>query len=652
MTGGENNNIKRKRSLIKRVALVAGVITAGLFLRAFVDGRRDDGNADDAVSIQASVKQASLEARQIGEKWRDDQTTDNAYAYADALMRAGMYETLLDETKTSALLSFERDAQMRYRAEALLRLHRFAAARDEIGEREGDPFAALVRARAIYALSANRDDVMNDLSQALRASQLTSAAWLLRARVELDDNELEAAQAAARRARDTGAAPATVQAVTIEAEIRGGDLESAAAALAARERRSHKRGRGLALDADIETARLAAMAAARAGDFEEASRLFDASLAAHTVNSRDPLLAAYLKWGSGDIAQALAGVRKYRGHATDDWVGLDMEAGLLRALDRGPAAAELVEKLARVNPDLAWLRRIRILSAAGDLDAVFAQYGMIERNADITGAGAFLTGLDPDAPAEIAEINHIEADRLSFAAQRANAGPAQLGKLAVAHLAFHTDPIDEALAGAAFADAGQYEQARAAFESARKAAPAFYAPAARTALIEVSAGAPDRAVAVLQNFLAANPNRDEARLMLAEIHAGDGDHCAVVKALSLASPAQVYGDDDAAMLAIKSARRCSRRDVDETLGAARVLIDGTARFARMAELADEDALAAQTWRDVLAGAPADRSAQDGYLRSMEKLNLRMQALAVLAEIARRPADGPQLTPPAGEVSDH
>ncbi|MEZ5895107.1 MAG: hypothetical protein R3C51_01785 [Parvularculaceae bacterium] len=637
--------------MTKRIALVAAVITAGLVLRAFVDGRRDDGNADDEVSIQASVKQASLEARQLGEKWRDDQATDTAYAYADALMRAGMYETFLDETKTSALLSFDPDAQKRYRAEALLRLRRFAAARDEIGGREGDPFAALVRARAIYALSANRDRVMADLSQALRASQLTSAAWLLRARVELDDNEFEAAQAAARRARDTGAAPATIQAVTIEAEIRGGDLESAAASLAARERRSHKKGRGLALDVDIETARLAAMAAARAGDFEEASRLFDASLAAHTVNSRDPLLAAIFKWGSGDIAQALAGVRKYRDHAPDDWVGLDIEAGLLRALDRQRDAAELVEKLTRVNPDLARLRRVRTLAAAGDLDAVFAQYDMIEREVQITGAAAFLMGPNPGAPAELAEINHIEADRFTFATQRATAGPSQLGRLAVAHLAFHSDPIDQALAGAAFADAGQFDQARAAFESARKAAPAFFAPAARTAQLEVTDGAPNRAVAVLQDFLSANPDRDEARLMLAEIQAGRGDHCAAVRALSSAKPALVYGEDDAALLAIKSARRCSRRDVDETLDAARTLIDGTARFARMAELAGEDALAAQTWRDVLAGAPADRSAQDGYLRSMEKLNLRMQALAVLAEIARRSADEPQFSPPAGDVSD-
>ncbi|MGE0408141.1 MAG: hypothetical protein AB7P23_02635 [Amphiplicatus sp.] len=139
-----------------------------------------------------------------------------AFAAAPISVAAGMYFLSGREVDTAALPEFH--------------LTLDDASNDGRTER-GDRIYLLYAAQAAYR-SGDLDAAKERLAEALRAGDRLADAWSLRARMALDENDVETAKAAIMRAREAGAAPRSVFLLEAEALMRSGAAALARATLA------------------------------------------------------------------------------------------------------------------------------------------------------------------------------------------------------------------------------------------------------------------------------------------------------------------------------------------------------------------------------------------------------------------------------------
>lgn len=606
----------------KRTAYFGVIGGAALLAAAFAVVRfAGDNRLETAGAQQVSA----AEARAIGARWRAEKTDELGAAYAQALIGAGLYDELLTEIAERGLFANDETSSSIFRAEASLRQGRFDEAMSAAGAGE-NPYLAYARARASYALTGDGGGVTKDVSTALRGPQaLAGEAWLFRARVALDVNEFNGAEAAARRALEAGAAPARVELIGIEKAVRAGDLRTAAEKLEARSRRL----RGVV---DPEDFRLAAMIKLRAGEAGGAVRLIDRQRGAATEYARARLVAALAKRLVGDDAQAWTLVSSHLASAPKDWAGLDLAAAIARDLGRNEDADRLLVRLAKERPALAVVRKVQAGEASPD--AIFEKLIAIEGDFSTKGAasallgpGVSIRGIEEARSGEFAIIDLASA--ISANDQRRM----RTGALSI--LKGKSSPLALALAGSAFIALDDAANARRSLTLSSEAAPDFLAPVLLRADLHVREGAYADAAALLREFLTRHESDDRARLALAKIEAGSGDAGLASASFAAMPPKEVFALEETAVLYGQAAKAAGGEALAAMLKSARANAPSARILGSALAAAGDDPGAAEALKKAVIAEPGDDELARRYFEIMTALGRAGEAQSLVDEIGRR-----------------
>lgn len=608
------------RKALSRWALIAAA--AALAAAALVFARLGERGMSHAETEIVSV----AEARAIGARWRKNPNAELARDYAEALVRAGLYDDLLREIIERGLFSEDNASASLFRAEANLRRGRFDDALSAISGADENPYLSYVRARAVYALTADAGAAADDLARALRGPKALAAdAWLFRARLALDANDLETAEAAARRAVEAGGSTERAEKVAIEKSIRLGDLGAAAGALEAREKRL--RGR-----TDADDHRLAAMIKLRAGDARAAVRLIDL---ARAENGPGRLIAALAKWQAGDDAQGWSLVSAELAAAPQNWMALDLAAAIARDNARAEDASRLLARLEEVRPQLAFVRRSRIDVASPD--EVFDE--LLKIGEDISGGGVSSALLGPGAKTAMIEEPDTEERTLIRLAAAINRKDARGMRAGAAALPYDGgSPIGLALAGIASLELGEEETATQLLARSCAASPDFLEPLKRLAAIHAGKGDYAEAAALLREYLTRHEENAIARLELAAVEVLMGDSQGAVRSFSALPPALVFADEEISARYGAAAKAAGGEALADMLRAARANAASARILAAALVAAGDDEGAAAALRKALIASPADDGLAAIYLDAMTRLGRTGEAQSLLGQIARRAPD--------------
>ncbi|MEK7264611.1 MAG: hypothetical protein AAB227_00805, partial [Pseudomonadota bacterium] len=555
--------------------------------------------------------------------------------YAQALIGAGLYDELLTEITKRGLFAGDDLSSSLFRAEASFRQGRFDEAILAANAKD-NPYLAFARARAVYAMTADRSAVSADLATALRGPKaLAGEAWLFRARLALDANDFDSADAAALRAAEAGIGPSRTEFVAIEKSVRTGDLETAARMLAARE----KRRRGAV---DPEDYRLAAMIRLRTGDAAAAVRLIDRARGADG-NERTRLVAALAKHLAGDKAQAWSLATSTLSAAPKDWAALDLAAAIARDMGRKDDADALLTRLASLRPALATIRKSREGSVTPD--AAFEALTAAEGDLSAVGVAAFLLG--PGLDLRGVEEARDDERALADAADAIRTGEApRLRASAARMLKDPSSPVGLALAGVAFTRLGDTHKAVRALTLSAAAAPDFLAPV----LLQANLLSGDDAAALLREVLMRHADNSRARLALATLEAKGGDMLAAAEDYATLPPEMVFSDEQSSALYGAAAKNAGGEALKAMLHAARVSA-ATPRLQGIALAAagDAEGAAAALRRAVLA-SPEDADTVRRYVEAITALGRDEEAASLILEIGRRrEAGSSRLDRPAGDA---
>lgn len=606
----------------KRAAFLGVLAGAAVIAAAAVAVARFSGGAvpETAGGQLVSVAQA----RALGARWRAEKSEELGRQYAQALIGAGLYDEVLAEIERG-LFGSDNDAARIFRAEASLRQGRFdeamAAARS--GE---NPYFGYARARAAYALTGDRDAVFADLASALRGpKELASEAWLFRARLALDANDFDGAEAASRRALEAGAAASRVELIGIEKSVRAGDLEAAAGKLDARSERRRS-------IADPEDYRLAVMIKLRAGEARAAVRLADRMRTGAVDSGRARLVAALAKHLAGDDAQAWSLVSAHLAAAPKDWTALDLAAAIARAVGRNDDAARLLARLEKERPALAVLRTTRINAAV--LDASFEALTGPNGNCSAEGAATMLLG----PGVAIHGLEEARGDELAIAniaAAISSGDERRMKSQALAVLKDKSSPLGLALAGLAFRKLDDMGNASQSLTLSSEMAPDFLAPVLLHSELLAQGGAYKEAAMRLNSFLSRHGDDPRARLALARVEARGGDPVAASRSFALVPPALVFAEEETAALYGAAAKAAGGEARAEMQKAARANAPSSRILGVALATAGDDAGAAAALRNAVIAAPEDEGLARRYLEIMTMLGRAEEARSLLGEIERR-----------------
>lgn len=547
-----------------------------------------------------------------------------------ALLGAGEYHealAVLRDGLPEDALAWETDY---LRVEALLRLRRFgeaSALAGNIGEEGRSGAALLLLARAAYG-AGRREEALAYVGDALReGGPSLGGAWLFRARLALDVNDLAAANAAVERARESGAPARELSADGIEALIRRGAFEDAAAAIAG----LHARGGRRARRDDPLSEYLSAMLDAARGDYVSATRRLRASERWVGGIANGPLLLAMAHDGAGDVAQA---DRRFA-------VMIDVEpanvAAVIAAGERLISANRLEEAGAVADrsqaPVAAAYLRLAAALAAADHDTA------------LEAAKAFVDAPFPPSPTETILGPHAATPRLSrdrYLGARALAGGVRVLFTGDARQAARTArqldqpaaaPAMLTLIGELYLAAGDDTKAAAAFDRALSAAPGSSKALVGRVRAAVRAGDIAAAETLLRQRIAAEPERVDARSMLARVLVGEGR---ATEAIEVLTPAE---DSIAASASGAAAFAAALEDAGEgarLAGFARRFSDlhpGDPAAAALFERAGLYEAAAVAARAALLAAPEQPERVAAYRSAMRQIGRGEAAEAFVAALA-------------------
>lgn len=601
--------------LILAAALGAG----GAFL-----GLREPAGSNSVVAKAPSA----AAARALGARWRAEKSGALGRDYAQALIAAGLYDELLTEISARGLFAADADAAALYRTEATLRQGRFAEAFAAAGAEGANPYLSYARARAAYALTADPKAAADDLARALRGPvALAADAWLFRARLALDENDLDAAEAAARRAIESGGDKWRADAVFVERAIRNNEIAKAAERL--KQRAKRRRG---ALAADDY--RLAAMIALRNGDARTGAGLMDEARRAGGDGDHARLLAALAKWRAGDSAQAASLIDEQLAVAPTDWMALDLGAAIAKSSGRAAESKSLLRRLQKERAALAFYRSNDRSAGGAAFDGVYEALRRVDD--DLSGGGviAALLGAGAAAPETLREPDD-EAREITALALALNANDTRKMRLAANTLAARPSAIAQTLVGAAFVKFDDEDRADRALTAASAAAPHFFAPVSLRAAALMDRGDDAAAGAVLRSFLQDNGNDARALMQLAAIDAKSGNAAGAVVSFAKVPPSVLFADGEAAALYAAAARAAGPLALKAMLAAARDGATSAKTLGRVSLAAGDDVGAASALRRALIGDPGDADLPLLYLEAMTRLGRVEEAHSLLAEIVRQ-----------------
>ncbi len=619
-----------RKSTIRRWAIGLAVPAAFGAAIAFV-ALTDAGDLNNEAAYAAL---SAGEARALGARWRMSRDAAQGVQYAQALLAAGLYDELLTAISERGLFRNDAAAAQLFRAEATLRQGRFdetiAASGD--GSAFDNPYLSFARARAAYGLTSDADDADADLARALRGPvALTKEAWLFRARLALDANDLETAEAAARRAIEAGADARAAEAVGIERLIRENALDRAAALLSARGKSGRRAAGGLLRD----DARLGAMIALRSGDARAAVRFSDEGRLAASTQTNDRLLAALAKWRNGDLAQAYSLVSGVLASSPDNWMAIDLGAAIARDVGREDDAASLIARLAQRKPALALFRAESDGAPAEDIDGAFRRVSSLKDDLSSGGVAAALLGGDGELPASLTEPG-VGPRRIAALAKAISDEDARaMRKGAEEIVAEQAGAIALTLAGEAFRRVGDFDRADDAFGRASAGAPNFFRPVVARSRLFADQGNRPAAIGLLREFLAENPASDEARLAMAILETEGGAARAAAASFAAVAPHIVFANEESARLYARAADASGPAARRRMLAGAMASSPSHRILGQVYAAIGEDDRAAAAFRLALIAEPTDSALPALYEAVMHGLGRDEQAAALLSEIVKR-----------------
>ncbi len=609
-----------------RIAAALLLAVAGLTLaRLLIPPPAPAAPAVDAAFVSPAA------ARALGARWRQSRRPEDGRAYAQALLASGLNNELVTAVATEGLFSDDDFSRTLFHAEALLRLYRYedAAALAASPAVADNPYAAFIRVRAIAGLGRGLD--RDALALATRGpDDLAREAWLLRARAALDENDFETVDASLKRALESGATAARLEAFRIERDIRSGDAARAREALEARARDLARAAtaRGEAVP-DYEGWRLSAMLALRAGDGREAGRFADRALLA-APGGRDAPLAALAKWAAGDAAQAHAILSAHLRAVPGDWTAQDLAAAFAFAEGKRAEGEAMLAALSTLQPRLAAFRRFQRAAADRDFDAAISAVDGFSGHAPPSGAAAALVGPGAALPF-LPEPLRADAALATLAAASESRS---VRKGVKALLDLRRSPVDLTVAAEALARTGDREGAAELAREASASAGDFFAPAALLAEIAEAAGRGAEALALHDRFLAADPSRQDAALSRASLLARTAPPAEAAGAFAALDPAVAFSTDEAALAYAQAAAEAGEEARATMLEEAAGILP-PARLALVREAARDDAGAAIAWREALISAPWADGLAERYRAAMARQGRQADADAFLAAVARR-----------------
>lgn len=569
--------------------------------------------------------------------WRADPTDALRLEAARAFLIAGAEADAIDLLTAPALGDAEDFTRRHLLAEAALRARRF----DEAGrlaaallaEAPRDGRAKLLEARVAHALG-DRDKSRSLVADSIRlGGESLGDAWIFRARIALDADDVDAARSAASRARDQGAAAAEADAVDIEALLREGALDEARAALSAFRAAPHAGDGPLAerLETHFEICAGAPNEAARR--LRVIAPLVEAAPHGLFFLSRVATLAA-------DYAQGEAALDEALSDAPDNSVLLAAAHERLIAARRFDEAEELAERLGGLDRNRAALARVAAALGRDDHDAAAAVALATDEFVEPMSADAFVFGRKC-APAAAADGARARAARLVAAIAAAKGDSRAAARAAAQRLEESGDDASFRLAAAEIHLAlGDDAAAGAGFEHALARSPDSVR--ARTGLARIAgrAGAFEKAAEL---FAAAPPTTAGAAAVSARALVAAGRHAEAARALApfvadlgadpddAAAAVRILkaAGEDAAVVAVAQSARRARPDSIET-----------ARLLNAAGLVDDSIAAARA--GVLA-FPQSTDRAELYAIVMMKAGRSGEAAAFMSELSARVGENGALT---------
>lgn len=575
--------------------------------------------------------------------WRAAPTETLRLKTARAFLVAGEEATAIDLLSAPSEGASEDFTRRHLLAEADLRARRFADAADVaaalLADAPGDGSAKLILARVAHGLGDFRK------SRALTAETIRmggpslAEAWLFRARLALDANDLETARSAAKRAGEAGAGAGELSAIEIEALLRAGDLDKARAGLADF-RDAPWGGEGPLAE------RLATHLDVCAGRFAEAGRRLRDIASLVESAPFGLLFIARVADLSGDVAQGEDMLRTALDEAPANPPLLAASFDHAIAVGRLDHADEIIRRVSEVDPDRAALAAVEASLARGDIDAAANAARAIRSFSDPPSTDAFVFGarcLRSDARGQVA----TRAAALLAAVAEAKGNERSQTLSAARRLDAETDDAAAALlAGEIYLSAGDDDAAATAFSRARDRAPGSSAARTGLARIAARAGAPEDALKAIPADAALTPGAalNRARALAA---LGRADEAAA----GIAPFAGDFGADPAAAAAaLRIFARANRPEdvLAVTEGARSKLPDAPQTVELLIAAGRTDQAAAAARAGLIAFPDAeDRAAL--YVNVMSGIGRRQEAAEFLKELSAKVGGNQALSSAIGEI---
>ena len=540
-----------------------------------------------------------------------------------AAYAAGQFEAVLRLTSDPEAPFADETVRRVADGEARLRLQQYDLAVNAIAPESVNgtisSVSSFFRARAQYAADPSTHEAsIEGIRTALGAdSTLAGEAWMFRAGIALDTNDMSTARSAAKRALEAGVDANRVEAVETEAAIRGGDLRGAALSLEAR--RNNFRNR-----IDPEAHRLAGMLAFNEGRYKDAAREFDLIDNWLQMEPRGDLMRAAAKFAAGETAQARSLAAAYRVSAPGDWVAADLSTLI---------AADTHEDLRRLNRPLAEARQFITSRRAADIDEAIRA---LDAYAAATTAveGRPVTGLEflfgaSDEKVDAAAPTSVDWRSLMLTANAKMATPVLVSATDLATTP--VDAIDLLLAARIFLKAGEKERGLATLSEAAKLAPHSIMLLREYAAAQQELGSAHAASFVRQRALDENPNLLAVRLDLAASLERAGRLGAALRVLLDGAPATLSHDDVAPVAARLAARLEDKKAIDALKDQAASIRSRQVR-AEVFLILGEPERAADDYRRLLITDPGDEKAAGKYLETMTLVGRQEQAQAFLRQM--------------------
>jgi len=562
-------------------------------------------------------------ARTLEAQYRANPNPKTAKSFAEGLLYAREYRELAELLRSEGDRFVIADhARIILRAETDLRLSNYQGALSGLtallSDMPDDPEALYIKARVLYGLGESKpEDILNMVAPVVRAGgAISAAAWLLRARIAMDQHDLDYADAAINRAAALGGDPSFIEAFKIEALLRLGRLDEVRVQLDKRQRRLGSRKVGV----DVQGERLAAMLELMDGKTVSAATRLDRISFWSKYEIRGSLLRGVAKFESGATQQGHQIFEAHLENSPNDWIANNLYQEYISNEGedlRETRSLEMAYKSANFDRVVSSLSRL----APDDTDELRALTG----RQVVTGYG--------DNQAD--EIRQSLDGLVSLAfALRNPENTRTFRRRLVIPPSLDGDfgaPLARYFSGRVQQVTGEMAAAVTSFEQAARLDPHFFAPVQSMASDFV---ARDRLIAaedVLASFIRHNPERSDAKIWFAKLLNANGKKDSAQIILGNLSSDELFEDPNVVKF-YGELLETESQEFRDLLEKARKRVPSSKVLGALLHKVGDYQASSRAYLLSLAANKADPGARTGYLEAMSALGREKQARKLLNQI--------------------